>query len=248
MPTTADYLNNLVLQRNALADNLVEKGVPATHDETLDTLVPKVLDISSGGSTGITLDSHGWFTGDMVFPEGTISIPNNYFYGVGTAYAGAVTSITFPESLTSLGESAIRYIPTLQRVSFKGNNLKIVGRYCFMANSLLKTIIFPDGVETISAYAAAYINIEHIHLPASCITVDNYAFIDDRKLTNFTVGEGFNCNLNISSGSFEPVVINKIIQNYADNSGKTLTIGNANLSKLTDDEKNIASGKGLQLA
>lgn len=47
MATTAEYLNKLVEQKNALADNLVTKGVTATHDETLDTLVPKVLNISS---------------------------------------------------------------------------------------------------------------------------------------------------------------------------------------------------------
>lgn len=58
MATTADYLNKLVTQKNALADNLVTKGVTATHDETLETLVPKVLDISSGsgGSGGIDGD------------------------------------------------------------------------------------------------------------------------------------------------------------------------------------------------
>ena len=48
MATTAEYLNKLVEQKNALADNLVTKGVDATHDETLETLVPKVLNISGG--------------------------------------------------------------------------------------------------------------------------------------------------------------------------------------------------------
>lgn len=51
MATTADYLNKLVVQKNTLADNLVTKGVTATHDETLETLVPKVLEISGGGKT-----------------------------------------------------------------------------------------------------------------------------------------------------------------------------------------------------
>ena len=51
MATTADYLNKLVEQKNALADNLVTKGVTATHDETLETLVPKVLNINGGSST-----------------------------------------------------------------------------------------------------------------------------------------------------------------------------------------------------
>lgn len=45
MPTTADYLNNLLAQRDNLADNLVAKGVTASKTELLDTLVPKILDI-----------------------------------------------------------------------------------------------------------------------------------------------------------------------------------------------------------
>lgn len=48
MATTADYLNKLIIQKNALADNLVTKGIDATHNETLETLVPKVLDINKG--------------------------------------------------------------------------------------------------------------------------------------------------------------------------------------------------------
>lgn len=51
MATTTDYLNKLVTQKNTLADNLVTKGVDATHDETLETLVPKVLNISGGGES-----------------------------------------------------------------------------------------------------------------------------------------------------------------------------------------------------
>ena len=47
MASMTDYLNKLVSQKNTLVDNLVTKGVAATHDETLETLVPKVLDISS---------------------------------------------------------------------------------------------------------------------------------------------------------------------------------------------------------
>lgn len=49
MPTTADYLNNLITQRDNLADNLVTKGVTASKTELLDTLVPKVLQIEGGG-------------------------------------------------------------------------------------------------------------------------------------------------------------------------------------------------------
>lgn len=250
MATTADYLNKLVEQKNTLADNLTTKGVSASHDETLETLVPKVLDISGGGGSGggLQLDENALFTGDVVFPEGVTSIPNSYFFRTGIEYTGAVTSITFPTTLTSLGVSAIRYIPTLRTVIFKGNNLKTIGDYCFMADSSLREVILPEGVKTIGNGSIGYINVEKIHLPASCTSIHNNAFTNDKNLTSVTVGVGFNCNLNISWGTFTADIINAIIANYTDNSGKTLTIGSNNLAKLSDNDKAVAAAKGLTLA
>ncbi len=43
----------LETQRDNLAANLVLKGVSATETETLSSLVPKVLSIKTGGSSGI---------------------------------------------------------------------------------------------------------------------------------------------------------------------------------------------------
>ena len=248
MATTVEYLNKLVTQKNTLADNLTSKGVTATHDETLETLVPKVLEISGGSGSGMQYDENALLTGDVIFPEGVTSIPDNYFYRTGIEYTGAVTSITFPTTLTSLGVSAIRYIPTLQTVNFKGNNLKSIGNYCFMANANLKELILPDGVETIGNGAIGYIYIEKLHLPASCTSIHSHAFAQDANLINVTVGVGFNCDLNISSGTFTADIINAIIANYADNSGKTLTIGSDNLAKLSDNDKAVATAKGLTLA
>lgn len=48
MATTADYLSQLQTDKQALVDNLVEKGVEATNNETFTSLVPKVLNIQSG--------------------------------------------------------------------------------------------------------------------------------------------------------------------------------------------------------
>lgn len=216
--------------------------------ETETNVCPFKVVKKGGGSSSLQLDENALFTGDVVFPEGITSIPDNYFYRTGIEYTGAVTSITFPTTLTSLGVSAIRYIPTLQTVNFKGNNLKSIGNYCFMANANLKELILPDGVETIGNGAIGYIYIEKLHLPASCISIDNNAFAQDYNLTDVTVGVGFNCDLNISSGTFSADIVNAIISNYADNSGKTLTIGSTNLAKLSDDDKAVATAKGLTLA
>ena len=77
MATTTDYLNKLVSQKNALADNLVAKGVSATHDETLETLVPKVLDISSSGQA-ITPEKLGYVSGAQYFFDGIYNFPNKH--------------------------------------------------------------------------------------------------------------------------------------------------------------------------
>ena len=52
-PTTEEYLQTLINQKKALANNLVTQGVEASEDEKFNTLIPKVLDIQTGGgSTG----------------------------------------------------------------------------------------------------------------------------------------------------------------------------------------------------
>lgn len=45
MPTTTEYLNDLVTQKNALVDNLVSIGISATNDEKFNSLIPKVLNV-----------------------------------------------------------------------------------------------------------------------------------------------------------------------------------------------------------
>lgn len=48
MPSLKQYVQELIRQRNDLADNLVEQDVDASHTEKYNALVPKVLDISGG--------------------------------------------------------------------------------------------------------------------------------------------------------------------------------------------------------
>lgn len=46
---TSDYIASLQSDKENLVSNLNEKGVEATNEETFTSLVPKVLDIKSGG-------------------------------------------------------------------------------------------------------------------------------------------------------------------------------------------------------
>ena len=51
--TTTDYLNQLISDRDDLADNLTAMGVPSEHIETFTELVPKVLQIPQGSGSNI---------------------------------------------------------------------------------------------------------------------------------------------------------------------------------------------------
>jgi hypothetical protein len=82
MPTTADYLTDLVNQKNALADNLADMGVSANSTETLNTLVPKVLTIDQNsnvatGSVNFAQDSFSFQISGLKFTPKYICIMSN---------------------------------------------------------------------------------------------------------------------------------------------------------------------------
>ena len=68
MATIEQQLTELVNQKNALATNLNTMGVTASTEETLNTLVPKVLDIETGGGG----DSGGQYLVQVIDYDGTI--------------------------------------------------------------------------------------------------------------------------------------------------------------------------------
>lgn len=58
MPTISEQLTQLISDRDDLVDNLTTKGVTGLiGNETFTELVPRVLNIPSGGSSGVTFDN-----------------------------------------------------------------------------------------------------------------------------------------------------------------------------------------------
>lgn len=117
MATISQQLTELVNQKNALAENLTTKGVEASSSETLNTLVPKVLEIQGGGEnnkfaqlvdrsiTTVTAEDLGDIT----------SIGDYAFYTCIN-----LTTITIPETVTSIGNYAFQGCSSLQTVIYEG--------------------------------------------------------------------------------------------------------------------------------
>lgn len=57
MPTTKQYLNEIIDQKKALATNITAKGITASETELLNTLVPKVAQIENLKGEEITLEN-----------------------------------------------------------------------------------------------------------------------------------------------------------------------------------------------
>lgn len=185
MAITADYLNKLVTQKNTLADNLVTKGVTATHDETLETLIPKVLDISGGGSEGIhPIGQDGRPTGDVTVPEGVTSLYQYIFYGNTN-----VTSVLLPDSLVEFDDYAFQNCTGLSEINIP-DNVSIIPQCCFNGCTAIANVILPKKLTEI--YKCAFqncSNLSTITIPDDItnLIVRDEAFKGCSNLTNETV-------------------------------------------------------------
>jgi hypothetical protein len=102
MTTISDYLLELNKQRNQLAANLTAMGVPATAEEKLNTLVPKVLEIPMGG---------GGATKTVLFDANTRE--NIYLQYNDTVYSLANFTKQYPDFCISDNEYALNYSTTV---------------------------------------------------------------------------------------------------------------------------------------
>ena len=116
----------------------------------------------------------------------------------------------------------------------------------------ITSAILPETVEVIGLYAfTSCTALTSVYIPASCTSVAWNAFSQDTALLDLRVGVGFASDMTITyvgNNKLTAETINAIIANYAENSGKTLTMGSTYLAKLSDNDKAVATAKGLTLA
>lgn len=216
MATTAEYLNKLVGQKNALADNLVTKGVSATHDETLETLVPKVLEISSGGGGGIyPIDNTGMPTGDVIVPDGVVAlskIPFNTNLNI--------TSVSLPTSLTSISDNCFEDCTSLQSVNIP-SSVTAIPSHCF-SNCTKLTTVPPDNINEYKAHAFYKCsNLPTINIPSNCTLFEQYSFAYCTKLKNITIEENARYTLGEYSFTYCNGLTNDDIANLIKNAYTT---------------------------
>ena len=181
--TTETYANNAGLAFSALPDSGLVAGTCGDNlTWTLDE--DGLLTISGTGEMEDYYPECGpWGTGiaQVILEDGVTSIGDWAFYD-----CGSLTSVTIPESVTSIGESAFS-CSGLTSVTL-GNGVTSIGDWAFDSCSDLTSVMIGSSVTSIGNYAFAYCrSLTSIAIPDSVTIISDYAFDNCSSLTSMTI-------------------------------------------------------------
>ncbi len=220
MATTADYLNKLIEQKNTLADNLVTKGVTATHEETLETLVPKVLDITSGNNESVyPIGEDGSPSGDVFVPLNVINLSDRLFKSNNN-----VQNIVFSEGLLSIKNSGCSGMSNLETI-YLPSSFKTFEASSFYDCRKLTTI---NNMENLSG-----------------LSIGNSAFYQCFQLSNDTINELIEKSNTIGDSAFYRCT--SLTEVITPNAGNGCFNSCTGLKKATVTSTNTSGGFGAYL-
>lgn len=121
-----------------------------------------------------------------------VTIPSRYkgkpvtTIGHAAFFNSAVTSVTIPDSVTSISDDAFVNCPQLTNISIP-NSVTYIGFFAFGSCTSLKSITLPSSLSSISgALFSGCSQLTTIHIPVSVTSIGNNAFADCPSLMTVT--------------------------------------------------------------
>lgn len=147
-----------------------------------------------------------------------VTIPSRYkgkpvtTIGHAAFFNSAVTSVTIPDSVTSISDSAFVNCPQLTNISIP-NSVTYIGFFAFGSCTSLKSITLPSSLSSISgALFSGCSQLTTIHIPVSVTSIGNNAFADCPSLMTVTYpGSKTQWDDDITKGSNSDVLENHLI-------------------------------------
>ena len=108
---------------------------------------------------------------------------------IGYEFSGcrSLTSVTIPDSVTTIVSGAFRFCSSLKSVTI-GDSVTTIGSYAFSDCWNLTSVTIPNSVTTIEEYAFRFcISLTSVTIGASVTTIGDQAFYDCESLTSVTI-------------------------------------------------------------
>ena len=163
---------------------------------------------------GITVETigHAAFFNSVVtsvtIPDSVTSIDDNAF-----GFCSQLTNISIPNSVTYIGFSAFAHCTSLKSITLP-SSLSSISEALFSGCSQLTTIHIPDSVPSIQSYAFYHCrNLETIRIPVSVTLIETDAFAGCPSLMTVTYPGSKTQWDAITKGSNNDVLENKLVCN-----------------------------------
>lgn len=148
-----------------------------------------------------------------------VTIPSRYqgkpvtTIGHAAFFNSAVTSVTIPDSVTSISDEAFINCPKLTNISIP-NSVTYIGFSAFSSCTSLKSITLPSSLSFISgALFLGCSQLTTIHIPVSVTSIGNNAFADCPSLMTVTYPGSKTQWDDITKGRNSDVLENKLVCN-----------------------------------
>ena len=145
------------------------------------------------GFTEVTANPYHQYTGDIVIPE-TIAYEGKEYTVTAIGQAAFsqrdITSVTFPNSITSIGRAAFYCCSLLDSVALP-EKVTAIGDMLFANCQSLRRVVIPEGVTLIdnSAFNSCH-SLDSLTIPHSVTTIEDWAFAGCKNLSYVEMSRG----------------------------------------------------------
>lgn len=150
----------------------IQSGNPAVEDAANEQLFDFKFILNN---TAVIVISYKGTAADVTIPSCYKGKPVTTI-GHAAFFNSAVTSVTIPDSVTSISDEAFGFCSQLTNISIP-NSVTYIGFSAFNSCTSLKSITLPSSLSTIQSYAFYNCgNLKTIRIPVSVTSIGNCAF------------------------------------------------------------------------
>lgn len=189
----------------------IQSGNPAVEDAAKDAANEQLFDFEFIlNNTAVIVIRYKGTAADVTIPSRYKDKPVTMI-GHAAFFNSAVTSVTIPDSVTSISDDAFVNCPQLTNISIP-NSVTYIGFFAFGSCTSLKSITLPSSLSSISgALFSGCSQLTTIHIPVSVTSIGNNAFADCPSLMTVTYPGSKTQWDDITKGSNSDVLENHLI-------------------------------------